>query len=155
MENSGQSRSGGCASQLTASFLHHLLETSLPQYIRTVLQPAYARRYHALMSAVKEELVPLGVVVPAPDQSGIGGGYFVWLTLPGGIDAELVARKASDEEMLILPPGSTFRVYGDTLESPNVFKSDLRLCFAWVEEELLAEGIKRLASVIRRIQNNQ
>lgn len=135
--------------------MHHLLQTSLPQYIRTVLQPAYARRYHALMSAVKEELVPLGVVVPAPDKSGIGGGYFVWLTLPRGIDAELVARKASDEEMLILPPGSTFQVHGDTLESQNMFRNDFRLCFAWVEEEFLIEGVKRLASVIRRIQNDQ
>lgn len=89
--------------------MHHFLEASLPQYIRTVLQPAYARRYRALMSAVVEYLVPLGVVVPAPDTSGIGGGYFVWLKLPSGIDAELVARKASDEEALVLPPGSTFQ----------------------------------------------
>lgn len=135
--------------------MHHLLEASLPQYIRTVLQPAYARRYHALMSAVKEELIPLGVVVPAPDISGIGGGYFVWLTLPRGIDAELVARKASEEEALVLPPGSTFQVHGDTLDSQNVFRNDFRLCFAWAEEKLLAEGIKRLARVIRQIQNDQ
>ena len=93
--------------------------------------------------------------MPASDKSGIGGGYFVWLTLPRGIDAELVARKASDEEMLILPPGSTFQVHGDTLESQNMFRNDFRLCFAWVEEEFLTEGVKRLASVIRRIQNDQ
>ena len=135
--------------------MHHFLEASLPQYIRTVLQPAYARRYRALMSAVEEYLVPLGVVVPAPDKSGIGGGYFVWLKLPSGIDAELVARKASDEEALILPPGSTFQVHGDTRNNQNVFRNDFRLCFAWAEEKLLAEGIKRLASVIRRIQNDQ
>lgn len=135
--------------------MHHILETSLPQYIHTVLQPAYARRYHALMSAVKEELIPLGVVVPAPDISGIVGGYFVWLTLPRGIDAELVARKASEEEALILPPGPTFQVHGDTLDSQNVFTNDFRLCFAWAEEKLLAEGIKRLARVIRQIQNDQ
>ena len=89
--------------------MHHLLETSPPRYIRTVLQPAYARRYYALMSTIDEELVPLGVVVPAPDRSGIGGGYFVWLTLPRGMDAELVVGKASDEETLVLPPGSTFQ----------------------------------------------
>jgi len=134
--------------------MHRLLETSLPQYIRTVLQPAYARRYRALMSAVKENLVPLGVVVPAPDISGIGGGYFVWLQLPGDIDAELVARKASDEEALVLPPGSTFQVHGDTMDIQNVFRHDFRLCFAWAEEKLLAEGVKRLARVIRRIQSD-
>lgn len=86
--------------------MHHLLETSLPQYTRTVLKLAYAQRYHALMSAVKEERIPLGVVVPPPEVSGIGGDYFVWLTLTRGIDAEVMARKASDEEALALPPGS-------------------------------------------------
>ena len=93
--------------------------------------------------------------MPAPDISGIVGGYFVWLTLPRGIDAELVARKASEEEALILPPGPTFQVHGDTLDSQNVFTNDFRLCFAWAEEKLLAEGIKRLARVIRQIQNDQ
>lgn len=107
------------------------------------------------MSAVREELVPLGVSVPAPDSSGIGGGYFVWLTLPSGTDAELVARKASDEEALVLPPGSTFQVHGDTLDSQNVFKNDFRLCFAWAEEPCLAEGVKRLGRVIRQMQNDR
>ena len=135
--------------------MHHLLQTSLPKYIRTVLQPAYARRYQTMMSAIKKELEPLGVVVPAPDKSGVGGGYFLWLTLPRDMDAELVARKALDDESLILPPGSTFQVHGDTSNRLNVFRNDFRLCFAWAEEELLAEGIRRLASVIRKIQNDQ
>ena len=108
-----------------------------------------------MMSAIREELIPLGVVVPAADKSGIGGGYFLWLTLPTGMDAELVARKALDDEMLVLPPGSTFQVHGDTRNSQNVFRNDFRLCFAWAQEELLAEGIQRLARVIRKIQNDQ
>ena len=44
-----------------------------------------------MMSAIREELIPLGVVVPAPDKSGIEGGYFLWLTLPRDMDAERVA----------------------------------------------------------------
>ena len=106
------------------------------------------------MSAVKEDLIPLGVVVPASDISGIGGGYFVWLTLPRGIDADVVAQKASDEETLILPPGSSFQVHGDKSTSHNVFRNTFRLCFAWAEEEHLAEGVKRLANVIRKIQKD-
>ena len=108
-----------------------------------------------MMSAIKKELEPLGVVVPAADKSGVGGGYFLWLTLPEDLDAELVARKALDDESLVLPSGSTFQVHGDTSNRLNMFRNNFRLCFAWAEEELLAEGIRRLASVIRKIQNDQ
>lgn len=33
------------------------------------------------------------------------------------------------------------------------FECDLRVCFAWEDEEKLAEGIERLARVIRSLQN--
>ena len=57
------------------------------------------------MTAIQEELMPLSVVVPASDENGIEGGYFLSLT-----HAELAAGKALDEDPLVLPLGSKFQV---------------------------------------------
>jgi hypothetical protein len=35
------------------------------------------------------------------------------------------------------------------------FEHNLRLCFAWEDEEQLTEGIERLAHVIRSLQNEK
>ena len=39
-----------------------------------------------------------------------------------------------------------------TRNSQNVFRNEFRLSFAWAEDELLTEGITRVARVIRKIQ---
>ena len=86
-----------------------------------------------------------------PNPNDIVGGYFVWLTLPAGTSAEVVAKRALEEEALIVPPGSTFQVYGDAVSGTDGFENNLRLCFAWVEEQLLVDGVRRLAAVVERI----
>lgn len=61
-KNSGPSRSGGAPSQLTSTYIHHLLTTgALPAHIDHVLRPAYARRHAVLARAVRTHLLPLGV----------------------------------------------------------------------------------------------
>ena len=45
---------------------------------------------------------------------------------------------------------------GDGAPAQTVIDADAdRLCFAWEDEELLAEGIERLARVIRTLQSEQ
>lgn len=77
------------------------------------------------------------------------GGYFVWLTLPASLQGHDVVRRAREEESLIIPEGSVFGVRGD---SSSDLDDKVRLCFSWEAEELLVEGIQRLARVVGRIQ---
>lgn len=57
----GSTRSGGCPTQLTASMVHEMLESgALESHIRDTAIPTYRARYHAMMKAIKQHLLPLG-----------------------------------------------------------------------------------------------
>ena len=105
-----------------------------------------------MISAIENHLLPLDVRLPQGDRE-IVGGYFIWITLPSPLTADDVAIEAQHEENLILAPGPLFGVYGDA--DVEGLKGELRLCFAWEDEELLYEGIQRLSKVIRSMQNEQ
>ena len=151
MVNSGSSRSGGAPSQLTATFMSKLLESGdLQQHIVGTLQPAYARRYYSLMLAIEEQLIPLGVQLPQTERR-LMGGYFVWFSLPSPMDAVRVAVRAKNQHNLIVAPGAMFGVNGDA--DIERLKGKIRVCFAWEQEELIVEGIERLGSVIRNMQD--
>jgi DNA-binding transcriptional MocR family regulator len=148
----GSSRSGGAPSQFTATIINELLtSSSLDAHIETILKPAYQRRYKLMIEAIKRELLPLGVKIGKDTlngKDGVFGGYFIWMELPNGVDAEFVASKAKSEEELIVAPGKIFEVQGDeSIKFPN----GVRLCFSWEAEEDLDEGVVRLARVVRRV----
>ncbi|KAF2120152.1 pyridoxal phosphate-dependent transferase [Lophiotrema nucula] len=153
VSQTGSSRSGGAPSQLAATFVAETLQSGeLQKFILEVLQPTYGRRYQKMVRTINEELVPLGVRLPQADRDVVGG-YFIWLTLPKQLKGAVVASRAKEEENLIVAEGSIFEVPGDNQHAH--FENDLRLCFAWEEEDALAEGIKRLARVIRSLQNEE
>lgn len=128
-----------------------LLESGdLQHHIFNTLQPAYARRYRSMISAVEQYLIPLGVTLSQTDREVIGG-YFIWLTLPTPLQAEGVAMYAKRDENLVIAPGPVFGVYGD--EKVVDLTRKVRLCFSWEDEPKLAEGIHRLGQVIARMQS--
>lgn len=102
-----------------------------------------------MISAIEEYLLPLGVLLPQIDRDVVGG-YFIWLTLPSPLKAEVVATRSKQTENLIIMPGPKFAVYGD--EGVVDLVREVRLCFSWVQENLLIEGIQRLARVIATMQ---
>jgi DNA-binding transcriptional MocR family regulator len=163
VSQTGTSRSGGAPSQLAGTFLAEALaQGRLQKHVYEVLQPAYARRWHVTMNAVQKNLVPLGVKLPQEHRE-IVGGYFLWLRLPPHIRANLLARRCKDTHNLIIADGTIFEVPGDahldvwggaekgrsSAPRSTAFPYDIRLCFAWEEEEALVEGVERLASVIK------
>ena len=148
----GTSRSGGAPSQLTSTYVTELLQSGFIQKnITTILQPTYARRYRLLIKAIQNHLVPLGCILPQSERQ-IVGGYFVWLTLPHNIGADELTRRCLKEEKLIIAGGRLFEVPGD-----DRFKYDhsIRLCFSWEDEDKIATGVERLATVLRRMPDKQ
>lgn len=94
----------------------------------------YAERCAALLAAL-DEFMPDGVSWSRPE-----GGFFVWLTLPEGIDSYPLLYKGIDAGVVFVP-GAAF--------SPATGPSNkLRLAFSAVPPETLREGVKRLAPVL-------
>ncbi|KAI4277462.1 MAG: hypothetical protein LQ337_001735, partial [Flavoplaca oasis] len=131
-----------------STFITQLLSSGeLEKHIYTTLQPAYARRYKSMMTAIERYLLPLEVALPQMDRDVVGG-YFLWLELPKPLNADAVAQRAKAEENLTIGQGPLFAVYGDEMKD---LERQVRVCFSWEAEENLSEGIQRLATVIRKM----
>lgn len=144
----GSSRSGGAPSHLTATIIAQLFPTgAFAQFLASSLKPNYARRYHRLMGAIREHLLPLGISLPTtPD---VAGGYFIWLQLPAPLRASELAAVALQQQQVKVATGNLFQVQGDPSAGPEDFNRGVRLCFAWEHEDRLEEGVRRLAEAVQ------
>ncbi|RMZ68613.1 aminotransferase [Pyrenophora seminiperda CCB06] len=155
VSQTGSSRSGGSPSQLAACCVAETLETGeLQRYVYDTLQPTYGRRYRIMVEAIRKHLIPLGVHMPQSDRKVVGG-YFIWLTLPLPLEGAAVAQRAKEDVNLAVAQGKMFEVPGDNEYTGTCFGNDVRVCFAWEEEEMLAEGIERLATIISRMLDEE
>ncbi len=68
------------------------------------------------------------------------GGFFTWVTLPPGVDTVELAREAMERKVAFVP-GTPFYADGSGHDS-------LRLAFSKVEDDVIEEGVRRLAAVI-------
>jgi DNA-binding transcriptional MocR family regulator len=93
----------------------------------------YRERKDAALSAVREYLP--NVKTTTPD-----GGFYLWLTLPKGIDSKAMLPVAV-KELVAYTPGTAF--FGD-----GTGHDYLRVCYSFPTPENIKVGIKRLATVI-------
>ena len=98
----------------------------------------YRTRRDALLTALEQEM-PDGVEWTHP-----GGGFFIWLTLPEPLDAEMVLTEAT-ERGVVFVPGARF--FAEVSEGGG--RRNLRLPFSFLSEAQMAEGVTILAGVIR------
>lgn len=103
------------------------------------LRAAYRERRDALLDALRAHF-PAGAVWTTPR-----AGFFVWVSLPGGLDTVALLGRALREENVAFVPGSAFAVPGVTPA-----RSALRLNFSFSPPEVLREAIARLARAIAR-----
>lgn len=95
----------------------------------------YSQRCHAMLAALEEHM-PEGTSWTSPD-----GGFFVWVTLPDGVDTYPLLRKAIDAGVVFIP-GAAFT----PSDEPS---NKLRLAFSAVPPEAITEGVRRLAPVLQ------
>lgn len=142
----GSSTSGGPPSQLSSWIAAEVIASGqLDKHIGEVLKPALQKKSQALLGAISNFLVPLGV------QAGgalgeVTGGYFISLKLPAHINSKSLCDRAEREHGLLLACGKMFAVHGDE----NIVSGDdfVRLCFAYENASRLVDGIKRMAALI-------
>ncbi len=107
----------------------------LDQHIKTI-RTGYHERRDAMLDALSEHM-PSGVKWTHPQ-----GGLFLWITLPEGMDASVVFKKAVEEKVAFVP-GAPFHPLGGG-------ENTMRLNFSCEKPEVINEGISRLGRVLRR-----
>lgn len=96
----------------------------------------YRERRDAMLDAL-EALMPPGVTWTRP-----AGGFFVWATLPEGLDSKAILPRAVAERVAFVP-GTGF--FSDGSGARN-----MRLSFCYPEPDRIREGVRRLAGVIEQ-----
>ncbi|MGA4541177.1 PLP-dependent aminotransferase family protein [Uniformispora flossi] len=94
----------------------------------------YRERRDAMLDALKTHMPP-GTTWTNPS-----GGFFVWVTLPEGLDAKAMLPRAVTARVAYVP-GTAF--YADGFGA-----SSMRLSFCFPTPERIREGVRRLAGVI-------
>ncbi|MGH3424946.1 MAG: PLP-dependent aminotransferase family protein [Nocardioidaceae bacterium] len=94
----------------------------------------YRERRDTMLAALAD-LMPPASTWTRPD-----GGFYVWLTLPEGVDAKAMLPRAVTARVAYVP-GTAF--YSDGFGSQS-----MRLSYCYPTPEQIVEGVRRLSSVI-------
>lgn len=97
----------------------------------------YKKRKDAMLNTMREEF-PSNIKYTYPS-----GGMFTWVELPEGIDAADILKKSLEYKVAFVP-GSSFYPNGGN-------ENHFRLNYGTMNEDLIAEGIKRLGKVLRAL----
>ncbi|MDR4534232.1 PLP-dependent aminotransferase family protein [Glutamicibacter sp. PS] len=94
----------------------------------------YRSRRDAMLKALAEYL-PEGIHYTRPE-----GGFFIWLTLPEGIDTYELLQEGVQAGVIFIP-GAAFSPNGQGANT-------LRLAFCAVDEDTITEGVRRLGALL-------
>jgi 2-aminoadipate transaminase len=120
---------------LTQMLVMRWLESgALDPHLR-VIRDTYRERRDAMLRALEDEM-PAGTRFTRPR-----GGLFVWVELPGGVDARELLRRSLTRQVAFVPGGSFF---------PNEQRRNTaRLNFSNVSPERIREAVRRIAAELR------
>ena len=123
-----------CGSGLDQRIILACLQRGLIEEQKARIRPYYRTKRDAMLAALQAGM-PRGVRWTRP-----GGGLFVWVTLPEGMDAETLIEAAVAEGVAYVPGGSFF--------VDGTGANTMRLTFAKETAEDIALGVRRLAKVV-------
>ena len=122
-----------CPSMFSQSMISEYLDSADWQGQVNTFRDVYRERKDAALEAMAEYLPKLSTTRP-------DGGFYLWITLPEGIDSKAMLPLAV-KELVAYTPGTAF--YGD-----GTGQDKLRICYSFPTPENIKVGIKRLANVI-------
>ena len=126
-------------SPLLHRMLHeYMVRGGFPEHVER-MRALYARKMQTLQDALAQFGEPYFDVSPPT------GGFFLWLRLHEGIQADQVRDHAA-EDGLFFPSGHRFYPGDDTKGNPQT----LRLAYSWPRQEVLEEAAERLGSAFNR-----
>jgi 2-aminoadipate transaminase len=128
----------GCdlhTSTLTQYLAYQVANTPWMKSHIHMIRKVYGERRDVMIKALEEKM-PDGVQWTEPK-----GGLFLWVTLPEGMDTGKIFKDAVESKVAFVP-GAPFHPQGGG-------ENTMRLNFSNSKPELIQEGIKRLANVIK------
>ncbi len=130
----GMVDSGGGLNPLTSSIVGAVLELGLQESYLASLKETYGRRVIVLDEALQNQLRG-EIAYRCPD-----GGFFFWIQLANGLDAERLLPIARQMNLGFQP--------GIRFSSNGALRDYLRLSFAFYDDRNLEKGIARLATAL-------
>ena len=124
-----------CPSAFSQMMISEYLANSDWQGQIDTFRGVYRERKDAALGAMREFLPKLHTTEP-------DGGFYLWVTLPDGVDSKAMLPLAV-KELVAYTPGTAF--YGD-----GTGHNKLRVCYSYPTPERIRQGIQRLATVINR-----
>ncbi|MET4262439.1 2-aminoadipate transaminase [Bradyrhizobium sp. S3.12.5] len=128
---------GGSCPLLQRIVVQLLRNRKMDQHVATLISLLRVHR-NAMIDAIHEHLPDTLVRVP-------NGGYFLWVRLPPGIDADELVRRAAKEGVSIISGRLCFAE-----EPPGSF---LRLAYSFSTPADIVEGVKRLGRAYASIRS--
>lgn len=116
--------------------IYHAVDGFLDDHL-PVARALYRARRDAMLAGL-ERWMPAGTVWSVP-----GGGFFVWVTLPEGLDAVEILPAAASQGVAYLAGEWFYPGYRE----PNA-RRNLRLNFSTLPEARIEEGLRRLGAVL-------
>jgi 2-aminoadipate transaminase len=104
----------------------------------TELRSIYQRKCTHMLAALEREM-PEGTTWTTPQ-----GGFFLWVTLPDGLDSVEIVAECRKRKVDYIPGPSFF--------SDGSGRNSLRLSYSAVTEDEIDTGIARLAEVVKEFQ---
>ena len=99
-----------------------------------VFRGIYRERRDAMLGALSS-MMPAGTTWTRPT-----GGFYVWTTLPEGLDAKVMQPRAITARVAYVP--------GIGFYSDGQGQRELRLSYCYPEPDRIVEGVRRLAGVV-------
>jgi 2-aminoadipate transaminase len=96
----------------------------------------YKRRAELMAQALATHM-PEGATWTRP-----AGGFYIWLTAPGGVDTVALSAAASARKVAYVP--------GRPFYPGNEGAAQIRLAYSRVRDELIDEGIRRIGDVLKK-----
>jgi 2-aminoadipate transaminase len=115
---------------IVADYLEHY---DLEEHIEQIKE-IYLQQSNAMVTAM-EEYFPKEVTFTKPE-----GGMFLWATLPEGMDSATIFDRAIQKKVAFVP-GKPFYTHNKPVRT-------MRLNYTNADDDVIYEGIRRLASVI-------
>jgi len=101
----------------------------------------YARRAEKVTQALAAHM-PDGTTWTTPR-----GGFYVWLTAPGGVDTVALSAAARDRKVAYVP--------GRPFYPGDAGATQIRLAYSRVADHLIDEGVRRIGEVLRTGQEGK
>ncbi len=99
-----------------------------------VYQELYRERRDAMLES-------LGALLPQATWTHPDGGFYVWLTLPEGLNAKAMLPRAVTERVAYVP--------GTAFFADGTGQRNLRLSYCYPDPDRIREGVRRLAGVVQ------